>query len=78
MSDYLIALDQGSSSSRALALDAKGRILGRSQFPIKTFYTRPGWIEHDANDLLSSQERALDGALLKIPKTGRIAGLGLS
>lgn len=78
MTEVLIALDQGSGSSRALAFDVRGRILARAQVAIKTFYPRPGWVEHDAEDIRRSQERALDRVLAAIPSSARILGLGLA
>lgn len=74
----VLALDQGSSSSRALAFDEKGRLAASAQVPVKTFHPRAGWAEHDALDLARSQERALDRVLAKLPKKAEIAGAGLA
>jgi glycerol kinase len=76
--EIVIALDQGSSSSRALAIDPRGRVLARVQIPIRTFYPRAGQIEHDALDIARSLERALDLVLGKIPRSAKILGLGLA
>src|SRR5579872_6379162 len=78
MTEVLIALDQGSGSSRALAFDVRGRILARAQVPIKTYYPQPGWVEHDAEDIRRTQERALDRVLAAVPRPARILGLGLA
>lgn len=74
----VVALDQGSSSSRALALDAKGRVLARAQAKIKTFYPREGWIEHDPRDIVATQEDTLDNVLARLPKSVEVMGLGLA
>lgn len=76
--EVVIALDQGSSSSRALAIDAKGRVLARAQYPVKTFYPRAGWIEHDALDVARTQEKAFDAVLSKLPKASRVLALGIA
>ena len=78
MKDILIALDQGSGSSRAMALDAKGRVVAKAQYPLRTFYPRPGWVEHDPEDLRRSQERALDLVLSKLSESANVLGLGVS
>ncbi|OGR87875.1 MAG: hypothetical protein A3J74_06365 [Elusimicrobia bacterium RIFCSPHIGHO2_02_FULL_57_9] len=74
----VIALDQGSSSSRALAIDSRGEVLAKAQFPIKTYYPQAGYVEHDALDIALTQEKALQAVLAKIPKSDNILGLGLA
>ncbi len=76
--ELVIALDQGSSSSRALAIDAQGRVVARVQVPLKTHHPKAGWIEHDALDLARTQEKALDAVLAKLPKSARVLGLGVA
>ncbi|MBI5209082.1 MAG: glycerol kinase [Elusimicrobia bacterium] len=76
--DVVLALDQGSSSSRALAVDASGRVRARCQRPIKTWFPREGWVEHDAADIARTQERALDGALARLARSDRVLGLGIA
>lgn len=78
MKRVVIALDQGSGSSRAIAWDQGGRAVGRAQFPVRSRYPRPGWVEHDALDLARSQERALDAVLEKLPKSAEVAAVGLA
>jgi glycerol kinase len=52
---YIIAIDQGTTSSRALLLDEKARIVGVAQKEFRQIYTKPGWVEHDPDEILSSQ-----------------------
>ncbi|MFH1725577.1 MAG: FGGY family carbohydrate kinase [Elusimicrobiota bacterium] len=76
--EIVIALDQGSSSSRALAFDPKGRVVARAQFPVATFLPRPGWYEHDATELAGTLERALDTVLGRLPRKARVVGVGIA
>ena len=59
MSRYVIALDQGTTSSRAMLVDRQGRVASCVQNPFPQRYPRPGWVEHDPRDILSSQLGAL-------------------
>lgn len=59
MGKYVIALDQGTTSSRALLVDRKGRIAASVQRPFPQIYPHPGWVEHNPQDILSSQMGAL-------------------
>ncbi|MBI4425342.1 MAG: glycerol kinase [Elusimicrobia bacterium] len=74
----VVALDQGSGSSRALAVAADGTVVARAQFPVRTRYPRAGWVEHDALGLARSQERALDQVLDALSKRTEVAALGIA
>ncbi|MFA6004534.1 MAG: FGGY family carbohydrate kinase, partial [Elusimicrobiota bacterium] len=74
----VIALDQGSSTSRALAIDSKGKVVARAQLPIRTFYPHSGWVEHDPMDIVRSQERTLDAVLARLPATAEVLGIGIA
>jgi glycerol kinase len=52
---YILALDQGTTSSRALLLGPDGRVHGRAQTPIRQIFPKPGWVEHDPIEIWSSQ-----------------------
>lgn len=56
---YIIALDQGTTSSRAMLVDAEGRAVAAVQNIFPQIYPQPGWVEHDPRDILSSQLSAL-------------------
>ncbi|NLG09956.1 MAG: glycerol kinase GlpK [Coriobacteriaceae bacterium] len=56
---FVIALDQGTTSSRAVLVDRTGTICGMAQFPFKQLYPQPGWVEHDPQEILSTQISAL-------------------
>ena len=51
----ILALDQGTTSSRAIAFGRDGRILGVAQHEFRQFYPRPGWVEHDPDEIWSTQ-----------------------
>ncbi len=59
MGKYVIALDQGTTSSRAVLVDHEGVIRATAQQPFPQIYPRPGWVEHDPHEILSSQLVAL-------------------
>ncbi len=52
---YIIALDQGTTSSRALLIDGKGNIQGMAQREFKQIFPKSGWVEHDPKEILESQ-----------------------
>lgn len=57
---YVIALDQGTTSSRAVLFDEKGKIRGIAQQEFRQIFPRSGWVEHDPKDILSSQLAVLN------------------
>ncbi|NLG24009.1 MAG: glycerol kinase, partial [Clostridiales bacterium] len=62
---YIVALDQGTTSSRALVFDRQGRAVASHAVPFEQLYPHPGWVEHRPDDILSSQLAALRGAIEK-------------
>lgn len=74
----VLALDQGSSSSRVIAFDPRGRALASSQRPVRTFHPRAGCIEHDALDLARTIETSLDRTLSRLPRSTDVVGAGLA
>ena len=63
MKKYILALDQGTTSSRAIVFDKSGEIVGMAQEEFKQIYPKPGWVEHNPLDILSSQMASLFGAV---------------
>ncbi len=53
----ILAMDQGTTSSRAIVFDATGSILGLAQQEFQQLFPQPGWVEHDANEIWSSQHQ---------------------
>jgi glycerol kinase len=62
---FVLALDQGTTSSRALVFDASGRVRASAQREITQHYPRPGWVEHDPLEIWSSQLATAAEALAK-------------
>jgi len=63
MTKYIIALDQGTTSSRAVAFDENGQIIGVSQQEFKQYFPQPGWVEHDPMEILTSQLEVFENLL---------------
>ncbi len=54
MEKYILALDQGTTSTRAILFDKKGEIFHKSQVEFNQYFPHPGWVEHNANEIWSS------------------------
>ena len=59
METYVAALDQGTTSSRAILFNRKGEIVSRAQHPFRQIYPQPGWVEHDPMEIWNTEKRAL-------------------
>lgn len=59
MQAYVAALDQGTTSSRAILFNQAGEIVARAQHPFRQIYPRPGWVEHDPMDIWATESRVL-------------------
>jgi len=68
---YVLALDQGTTSTRAILFEKSGRMVGVAQEEFKQHYPRPGWVEHDANEIWETAQRVIRGVLEKAGVTGR-------
>ena len=62
---YLLALDQGTSSSRSIVFDAQGRLVAIAQREFRQIYPQPGWVEHDPLEIWQSQLATAHEALAK-------------
>ena len=76
--DLLLALDQGSSSSRAALFDLKGRIVAFAQRPVRTKRLKALWSEHDPMELAKTLEFSLDQVLSQIGPRDRVLAAGLA
>jgi glycerol kinase len=63
MPDFILALDQGTSSSRGIVFNHEGEIVAVAQRPFEQIYPQPGWVEHDANEIWATQEATAREAL---------------
>ncbi|MES2261631.1 MAG: glycerol kinase GlpK [Pseudomonadota bacterium] len=76
---YLLALDQGTSSSRSIIFRDSGEIVASAQQEFKQIFPQPGWVEHDARDLWDSQLATSRAVLAKAGiGAGEIAALGIT
>jgi glycerol kinase len=65
MADYILALDQGTTSSRAIVFDKKGNIIAIAQKEFEQIYPQPGWVEHNPMEIWSSQLAVATEAIVK-------------
>jgi glycerol kinase len=65
MPNYILSLDQGTTSSRAIIFDRKGSIIASAQKEFTQIFPKPGWVEHDANEIWSTQLGVATEAVLK-------------
>jgi len=79
MTRYVMALDQGTTSSRAILFDRDGRIAAVDQLEFTQHFPKPGWVEHDADEIWESQLAAARNALAKAGATGKdLAAIGIT
>ncbi len=79
MMDYLLALDQGTTSSRAILFTPWGEVVSSAQIPFAQHYPQPGWVEHEPLALLDSQLRAAEDCVTQAGvRPGQIAAIGLA
>ncbi len=79
MSGYVLSLDQGTTSTRAIVFDASLRIAGVSQQEFPQAYPNSGWVEHDPEDLWRTSVETARTALAKAGiGAGRLAGIGIT
>jgi len=65
MSHHILALDQGTSSSRSIVFDPEGHVVAMAQRELTQHYPQPGWVEHDADEIWSSQLTTAREAIAK-------------
>jgi glycerol kinase len=76
---YLMALDQGTTSSRAIIFDKQGQIISVAQKEFKQHFPQQGWVEHDANEIWTSQSTVMIEALVnKDIRPDQIAAIGIT
>ncbi len=76
---YLLALDQGTSSSRSIVFDEAGHIVAQAQVELPQIYPKPGWVEHDPMEIWRTQLATAREALAKAGlKASAIRALGIT
>jgi glycerol kinase len=79
MADYVLALDQGTTSSRAILFDARGAAVASAQQEFPQLFPRPGWVEHDPEAIWTSQLATAHEAISRAHiEPSRIAAIGIT
>ncbi len=79
MEQFILALDQGTSSSRAIVFDHEGNIRSTAQLEFTQYFPKPGWVEHNPKEIWSSEAAVIAEAITKIGINGKdIAGIGIT
>ncbi len=79
MAEYILALDQGTTSSRAILFDRAGQVRAPAAREFNQVYPRPGWVEHDAEEIWESQRSVAEQALAQAKaQPADIAAIGIT
>ncbi|MFM8517311.1 MAG: glycerol kinase GlpK [Nevskiaceae bacterium] len=79
MSRWILALDQGTTSSRAILFDHGGSIVASAQQEFTQHFPQPGWVEHDAEEIWTSQRGSIEAVIAQVgARPGDIAAVGIT
>ncbi|WP_297063050.1 glycerol kinase GlpK [Thermococcus sp.] len=79
MEKFILSLDEGTTSARAIIFDRESNILGIGQYEFPQHYPRPGWVEHDPEEIWEAQFRAIKTAIERAKiEPGQIAAIGVT
>ncbi len=79
MADFILSLDQGTTSSRAIVFDAEGQVVSTAQQEFPQIYPQPGWVEHDPEAIWSTQVETAKAALQKAGlRAADVAAIGVT
>ncbi len=79
MNNFILALDQGTSSSRAIVFDKAGNVCSTAQMEFTQYFPKPGWVEHDPMEIWSSEAAVMTEAVSKIGLGGSdLAAIGIT
>lgn len=77
--EYVLAIDQGTTGSRAILYNGAGRVRASAYQEFPQYYPKPGWVEHDASEILTSIQRVISQAIKKAGISGRqIRAIGIT
>lgn len=77
--EYIIAIDQGTTSSRAIFFDKNGKNSGSSQKEFTQYFPESGWVEHDANEIWNSVQSVIAGAFIESGiRPSQVKGIGIT
>src|SRR5215831_11409485 len=75
----LLAIDQGTSSTRAIGFDRSGAVIAEAQQPFEPIYPAPGWVEHDPEVIWATTLSTVRDTLLRLQEKGRrVSAIGLT
>lgn len=76
---YVMAIDQGTTSSRAIIFDKSGKKIGTSQKEFPQYFPKSGWVEHNANEIWNSVQSVIAGAFIEAGiRPSEIVGIGIT
>src|SRR6201995_3969353 len=76
---FVVAIDQGTTSTRCIVVDQHGRLVSLAQQEHKQYYPRPGWVEHDAAEIWRNVERLAPEALRRAGiASSQVAAVGIA
>ena len=78
MQRYILALDQGTTSSRAILFGRDGSVAGHAQQGFQQYYPQPGWVEHDPNEIWESERAVAAQALRESGHANEVAAIGIT
>ncbi len=78
MKEYVMALDQGTTSSRCIVFDKQGNIRAKAQKEYTQIYPQPGWVEHDPKEIWSSQYAVMAEAMALLSEDEKIVAIGIT
>ena len=79
MGKYIMALDQGTTSSRCILFNKQGKACSTAQKEFRQIFPKPGWVEHDADEIWSTQLEVAQQAMANINATAaEIAAIGIT
>jgi glycerol kinase len=79
MSQYVGAIDQGTTSSRFILFDKRGSVVSLAQKEHKQIYPKPGWVEHDPMEILANTNEVIGAALARANLTAAdLAAVGIT
>src|SRR4051812_18570937 len=76
--DYVLALDQGTTSSRAIVFDRGGQVAAVAQREFRQIFPQPGWVEHDAREIWATQHAVALEAIAQVGGAANIACVGIT
>ncbi len=71
--NYLLAIDQGTSSTRAMLYNSVGKLITSSQYLLTQFYPQPGWVEHDPEEIWQKTLKAMQDVVSEVDVSKIIA-----